>query len=623
MSRIIQKEELQGVLNKATQQGLQVDQVVQDLINKGYQIQGLNAPNTQKEHGFFTRLRQSIQSVPERLQRGFGSQEVQEGRTEVSKGFDLADLPGDIADIIGPALPVTGGIIGGIAGAGATLPTGPGAVAGGAAGAAVTGGAFEGFRQQVGQTLNVEERFGGKQEGYDVGQIGREAALNVAGELGGAVIGRVGAKLLKPFAKRYLPDIAEIAQRRGFTLPASGTTDSPVVQITEQATQKGLFGGGLQEIVENADRQLTDQATKLVQSIGGEESLVVAGKSLTEGLESYRSTWMRTKGELYEQAAKALPEKSTVDVSATIGILDELLESSAQASKVLGKKAKSATLETIRKNLERAPSISEAKSALRKLNEITKFGSNVVETGEEAALRKVAATLDGDIMLTLQEVAPEAYDAASRADQFYKNGIEMLNSTYGKTIQKLADEPTQLVQKVIRPKSPEQVRSVFELIGSTDGGADRIANVQTAFLRNFFEEATNTEGSLATGKLLRQINKYGDETLEAVLGKDATTALKELAQIANRVGVSQRIAGGSQTAFTAKVQAIIVSLATGNIPLAASIAGGDAVTSRLFRTAAGRKWLTEGLTAPTIFEQVGAPLRRAAVRGVTDIVTSE
>jgi hypothetical protein len=269
-----------------------------------------------------------------------------------------------------------------------------------------------------------------------------------------------------------------------------------------------------------------------------------------------------------------------------------------------------------KRGMDRA-SLGEMIAAHKELNEIIGFGSRDVQaTGSDAVLRKVAAAMDDDIMGHLQKFAPDAYAAAVRADDFYAQGIGTLNSSFGQSIKALADEPTRIVDRVIRPRSPQQAANVMELIGSTDGGADRIANVQSAFVRELIDKATNNGSRALQGESLNNIlNKYGDETLDAVMGQDARVAMREIASISRGLGRSRKIADGSQTAFVTKIQAVVTALMVGRPDLAAGIVGGDALLTPLFKSGIGRKWMTEGLTAPTVLQKLGIAAAEIAPRG--------
>jgi hypothetical protein len=607
------------------------DQIVQGLVNNGHTIDGLETKQ-QNNNGFFGRLKDSILSSSERFQRGFGSKGVREGRTETSKGFDLADLPGDIADIIGPAMPVATSILGAVGAAGPAIPTGPGAIAAGAVGAAAGAGVGETGRREIGNLLHVEERFGGREKTpfEDIIGIGKETIIGGASELiGGQLVGRplaaAGRKLLVPFAKHFSDDLARIAARRSIDLPVSAISDDPLVEIGEAVASKGFFGGRLKTVVNTAKKQLDDSVESFIKKIGGSDDIITAGKSIAEGVDEYRSAWMKGKSKIYKAASDIAKDtiNKVPDTTNTIALLDELIADDILAKEVLGEGFDMKILTTMRKNLSEGKSFEAIDAAISKLAKLSNFGGrDFVTTGDPALIRKVASTLDDDIMKWLSTIDKEAYQAATQADEFFKSGISALNDSANKTITSLADEPSKLLNKTIRPKSPEQASKAIELIIATEGGAERVANLQTAFVRELVESAKGTSDDLAGAGLERILNKYGDETLDAVLGEDSRIFLRETARVSQALSKSQKISGGSQTAFLlvniGKVQAIVSAFSNGHPFLASGIIGGDALLTSVFNTNIGKKWLTEGLTSPTVFEKFGGTAARVVGRGIEE-----
>jgi len=626
------------VRNAPPDSGLTAQSIARSLEDKNYELPdevSQYSSRTPKDNGFFSRLKSSIASSSERAQRSFGSEQVREGREEVSKGFDLADLPGDIADIIGPSLPIAGQIGGGFMGAGVAIPTGPGVIVAGAVGAAAGGGVLETGRREIGNILNVEERFGGREKTpfEDIKGIAGEGIKGGVGELiGGQLVARplrfIGGRLLSPFAKHFDDSLARIAARRGVDLPASSTVDSPIVQLTEQVTGKGIFGGKLKTIVNDAEDKILGLADDIVKRFAGSDDLTLAGKNIDEGLQSYRSAWQKVKNKIYKEAATKIPATDRPATEATKKALAEVLPKSESVEKILGKSS-ATMLRNLQNSLNtrglKQPSLADLMAVSDELGEILRSGTRDVQsTGSDAVLRKIAASIDDDIMAHLKKFTPEAYDIARRADDFYAEGIQSINSSLGKTINSLSDEPSKIATRAIRPKSPEQASRVIEMVISTEGGADRVANIQASFVRKLIDDATKNGSMSLRGKSFNNIlNRYGDETLDAVLGQDARIALREVGQLSEGLGRAGNIADGSQTAFLGKVHAMIIAIGTGHLGIAAQIAGGDAILSKVFQSQIGRKWLTEGLTAPTVLEKfapVGVATSKIVGREASDTV---
>jgi len=120
----------------------------------------------------------------QRAERGLASKTPLE-----PTGFNLAnalDLPMDIAESLRPIFVSGGAAVGGTLAGAATLPTGPGALAGVVAGGAAGGMAGEAAFEGIGKMLGYEQGAIVEQ----LGRIAKEGAYGAAQEVGGVFIGR-------------------------------------------------------------------------------------------------------------------------------------------------------------------------------------------------------------------------------------------------------------------------------------------------------------------------------------------------------------------------------------------------------------------------------------------------
>lgn len=576
------------------------------------------------EQSFLDRLGSSIRSIPSRVATSFGTADDRAKRVETSKGFDIADIPGDIADVAGAALPVAGSIIGGIVGGGATIPTGPGAIAGAGVGATVGAGIGEAGRQAVGRMLGQRQ---GETIGQELGGIAKEGAISGVGEVvGGQLVARplafAGRKLLAPFTSLFDSEIASLAARKGVKLPVSAMTEQNAVRIGETVASKGLAGAGVETIVNEANSKVLTIADDIVKKIGGSDDLMTAGKSIVEGADNFRSIWTTAKNKLYK-AADALigqrPKTEYINVEATKSLLDNILSSKAAAGEVLGDSVVRTRLQVIRRNLDKRLSINTLSSALTELNQITQKGIQLVTTGDEAALRKVAATLSSDLDSHIARIVPEIGDALSKADGVYKNGIELLHSKVGDNVGKLLDSPERILDSILRPNAASDAKRLIKLIGGAEGGAERIANVRSAFARKLVDEATSPKtGNLMGGRLASILKKYGT-VLDEIFDEETAQSIREVSKLALAMDKSQVVAQGSNTAFSSKIIALVGAIATGNFPAAAGIAASDIGLSKIFTTDIGRKWLTTGFKAPPAITE---PVKNVLATGAKQAINA-
>ena len=435
-------------------------------------------------------------------------------------------------------------------------------------------------------------------------------------------------KLLSPFASRFDGEIAALAAKNEIELPVSSLSKSNAVRQLETVAQKGFAGGIAEKQVDIANKQLSIMADDLVKGFKGSDDFTIAGKSVIEGADAFRDSWRAAKNKAYASAKELLKNADTgafqPSTSATVNTIDEILSGKQAASQIMGDAPVSDTvtsiLTTIRQNLTSGKPLSlEAyTSTLDELNQLTKFGNSLVSTGDQGVLKKVIATMDQDVTRGLEAIAPNAAKALKKADNLYAKGIQILDSDFGSKIAKLSDNPTKIVDQLITPKSADDVPRIFELIGKGKNGPQRVADVQSAFTRKILDSSTGQKGLLGN-QIDKSIDRYGETTIKSVLGEDAFQGLREIQKIATALNRGQSVAEGSQTAYLTKITAFITALATGNLPAAAGIAGGDVALSKLFSTQWFRTWLTKGFETSPVIENVAKKvepvLRKGAVLG--------
>lgn len=492
-------------------------------------------------------------------------------------------------------LPMIGGVIGGTIGAGAGIPTGPGAIATGVAGAAAGGAIGEAGEQAAKRLLGTSKEM---TLGQEYKEIGKEALTTGVAELGGGMIARAAKGVLSPFTRLFQDEIAQLAAKKGITMPASALTESNIVRIGETVSSKGLAGGGVEQIVRTANEKVLSLADDIVKKIGGSDDILIAGKSIEDGASQFRKIWTETKNKLYQNADsffKERPKKEFIDVSDTVNALDNILSSKESAGAVLGKSVVTKRLISIRDNLMKKQSIKNISNAITELNQLTGYGTQLVSTGDEAALRKVAVTLSGDLDKHISMVSPELGAALDKADAFYKNGIQILESRVGKNIGKLAESPEKILDSILRPNAPSDARRLIELIGAGEGGVERMANVRTAFAKKIVDSATSARtGNIMGSTLTQTLKKYGT-TIDVMFDKQTIGALDDVAKLAKALDRSQVVAEGSSTAFSSKLMGMIFAVLNGSFKTAFNIAAGDIILNKIFTSQVGRKWVTKGL----------------------------
>jgi hypothetical protein len=168
---------------------------------------------------------------------------------------------------------------------------------------------------------------------------------DVAGGLGEAVglvapmaaarpVANLAGKAAAPFKGKVNQQVAAAAQRQGVEMPASALSDSKLVPLAESLSAKGIGGGQTAARYERANIALTAAADDVVKRASKFTDASEAGRGIAQGLDNFRSQWMKEKARLYKQAE--LPEKGMkLQAKQTVAVLNAIIREKKAAGKVL------------------------------------------------------------------------------------------------------------------------------------------------------------------------------------------------------------------------------------------------------------------------------------------------
>ena len=431
---------------------------------------------------------------------------------------------------------------------------------------------------------------GGGAAASKIGQVGKVGKLQALGSLasktantidplsatlrlaGKGVEAATAGRKIAPFASKLDQPVMGSAQKLGVDLPASAISTSKAVPAIEAIAGKGFFGEGIAEKVAKAQERLNQVADNLVAKTGKSSDLVSAGKSVFQGAEYYRDNFMKVKNVIYQKAV--LPEAGKIiEVTPTksMEFIDSVLQNKQQAAELLGssqdiqyfsnlRKGLNPTKNVTKKNVDpylresvESSTVSAAldgrkvQSAIRELNEKIKNITDPIATGNKATLKKLVTLLSDDLDNAIVTQRPDLADSIKLANKFYKDGINKLNSSYGEKIFDLgkSGQFDKIVPAITSPgSSVEDIPKIFKLIGQKN-----VPSLQSAFLEEFFKGSKSASGTFTPLGISRQISKYGDDKLKALLTPDQYNAVQDLANVTRGLGKAEKIAGGSQTAF--------------------------------------------------------------------------
>jgi hypothetical protein len=460
-----------------------------------------------------------------------------------------------------------------------------------------------------------------------VGDVGKLSKISEAGKavqtfgrnidplvattkLVGGTLQKVGeTKKLATFASKVDPAVLETAKRLEIDLPASAISKSKVVNLLETIGGRGFFGTRIADKVENAYTKLNDIADTLVKETNNAPDLTSAGKAVAEGFETYRKSFEEAKDAVYEVFNKDEIKEIKAVVSNTDTALKEIL---AQKTSVIGggenakffkdkmdilvnpKTAKKLTFENLKQTR------TEVGRRLKSRDPIV--------TGDQSLYEKLYAALSDDMDATLLARKPELLPQLQLANGIYNKGLETINSSFGKKITSLIDQPDKIVPSILnKSTSSEEIKRIYDIIGE-----ENVPAVQANLLETIIQKAKGADGNFTKTGLGRELRKYSPEQLEAMFTPEQIKVLNDVDTLSQSLGKSKSIAEGSQTAFLGRIIGEIAVFAISPIK-ALSLILGDMAFSKFVTSKIGQKILTEGIEGGAIprIEEMGTKIKQA------------
>lgn len=436
------------------------------------------------------------------------------------------------------------------------------------------------------------------QAGAALGKAG--AAIDpVAGAVRGvgkAVTAATAGRKIAPFFSAVDDPILKTAKEVGVDLPASAVSKSKAVPLAEAATVKSFFGGNLRKKVQKAYDTVNKYADDIVVKTNKSPDMTSAGHDIAKGANAYKVVWRKTKNELYKAAG--LDEVGA-------GIPVKPVKAQEWIKTILDKENESAKISGVNKNLEFWQNIDTTLSDPKNLNAKTvkayleslnrKIGdvNDPVATGYKAELKALASSLSDDLDAGIVGSRPDLQADIEKANKFYREGLNKLNSTYGEKIFDLAEakQYDKIVPAIMnKSTSIDDIPRIFEVVGK-----DGSESLRSAFLEDFFAQARGESGNFKSTGITSKIASFGgDAKLKALLTPEQYTAVKNIEKITQAMGKLEKVTGGSQTAFITRLAAEAAVLFT-NPALGLKIIVGDYAFSRIISSKAGQKLLTTGL----------------------------
>jgi hypothetical protein len=402
-----------------------------------------------------------------------------------------------------------------------------------------------------------------------------------------------------PFANKIDLPVIEASQRLGVKLPASAKSISKIVPQLEALEAKSIFGGKIPELVKNSQIQLNNIADRIIKATNQLPDLSLTGKSIIEGMNNFREVFNKTKDLLYQSVEKAKNLKASTNYT------EEALESIIKNKEaVLGG---TSDLKFFRDKLQsilnnkvdfiagKELQISEKLTFNNLKQTRTDIGQKLASrfdpfvTGNKAILEKLYAALSKDLDITAMQNNPSLAQQIQEANTFYSQGLEKLNSAYGKKIYSLRNQSDKIVPALFNSAtSIEDIPRIFEIIGK-----ENIPAVQSSLLEQLFKKAQNADGNFTPTGLTREMNKLGKEKLQIIFSPEQYQALNDIETVAKSFEKLGKITEGSQTAFLVRILGPIGTFGINPEKWARWILG-EKFFAKFIASPTGQQWLLTG-----------------------------
>jgi len=211
-------------------------------------------------------------------------------------------------------------------------------------------------------------------------------------------------------------------------------------------------------------------------------------------------------------------------------------------------------------------------------------------TGNKSLLEKLYHALSADLDATALQFNPKAADAIHKINDYYRQGLEKINSNYGKKIYNLRNQSDKIVPALFNTAtSAEDIPRIFEIIGK-----ENIPAIRSSLFEHLFKKAKGLDKNFTPAGLTREMNRLGRDKLQMILEPEQFKALQDIETIAKSFSKFENISRGSQTAFLGRIFTEI-GIMFGNPWLGIKTFFGDQALSLFINSDIGQRFLTKGV----------------------------
>ena len=403
----------------------------------------------------------------------------------------------------------------------------------------------------------------------------------------------------------------------GLITPGIGS-DNRAIDILENITEKSLFAGGkIIRARKGAETALTNELNMFVDNFSDAATQTNAGElalsAVQNSLDYFKGT-ARIKYEkvdrLVKEGAAKVTSKTTgktvstvpvsVNIRTSINKAKDLIKQTEIFKRIEPEAQK--VLQTLAA-LDNKPflSFAEANGLRSRLLSVTRGSTELIKGQSERYAAILVKELTDNIDKTVDAVSAStstglrsAFDSAQR---FYRLGVKKYNN---KVLKRLTEKaPEEVYKTIIKPKRPSTIKAFsksIEAIKDKEVRNELMSSIKGTMIGDIVGESKRLKDKIDANYILKEFNKYGDETLLQIFSKNELNNMRGLLEslkVAQKKSVGEGVPGAI---FVQLGQASgAVGLFSGVLTApSAAILFGPAVIGQLFTNPKFIKFIRKG-----------------------------
>lgn len=513
------------------------------------------------------------------IDTNFAGLPVQE-QTRAMNGLGVGVLPDEkvwenaASKVYRPALE-----IGGAFGGGALASPG---IATTAAGGALGYAAGKSAADFIDRKLGIKEPI--KTTGEAMGETVNSVKEGAMMEAGGVVATKLLAKPLIETSVKGADLLVNAAKKYGVKLTPAEIAKSKPLSLMEAMLEKVPLSSGIIQRFRGEQGAALDKAAQgLIDKLATSSSPQGSGQAIQKAIEQTNFRRLKVRDQLFARLTKVVPEDTQIPLSSLGKKAQSLLSNEQQ---ILTPEKKITDFLFKLTNPETRMTFQGVKLQRQKFTEMI---GPVADTTEKQIYKKLKNAIDEDMSTWASQQGGKIEQAFRKANA-YHGAVKQLSSD--PNIQKvIAANAEDVVNKVFQPGNPGSITELQLLRKAVKPGD--WPTVQQAIIKRLFDGPPNVSPA---DNLIKNMNRYGDNTLNAALSSKTIDQLKEFSMLAkSAAGRSvERMAGNpSGTGQT------LITYGQAAFFLTDPVTGGAAIVAppllaKVYLSDIGKKLITEG-----------------------------